>query len=90
MKDLSHNFKGAEYFVSILEGLPSLEEIMGYTIPMMGIPLKSKQVLLEIDLLKERTLSFIDYIIREKTRFIYSWKSVKNIHSVRIKAIVKR
>lgn len=66
MKDLSHNFKGAEYFVSILEGLPSLEEIMGYTIPMMGIPLKSKQILLEIDSLKERTLSFIDYIIREK------------------------
>ena len=66
MKDLSHNFKGAEYFVSILEGLPSLEEMMGYTIPMMGIPLKSKQVLLEIDSLKERTLSFIDYIIREK------------------------
>jgi len=66
MKDLSHNFKGAEYFVSILEGLPSLEEIMGYTIPMMGIPLKSKQVLLEIDSLKERALSFIDYIIREK------------------------
>jgi len=66
MKDLSHNFKGAEYFVSILEGLPTLEEIMGYTIPMMGIPLKSKQVLLEIDSLKERTLSFIDYIIREK------------------------
>jgi len=66
MKDLSHNFKGAEYFVSILEGLPSLEEIMGYTIPMMGIPLKSKQLLLEIDSLKERALSFIDYIIREK------------------------
>ncbi|MGV8905043.1 MAG: endopeptidase La [Acetobacterium sp.] len=66
MKELSHNFKGAEYFVSILEGLLSLEEIMGYTVPMMGLPLKTKQTLLEIDSLKERTLSFIDYIIREK------------------------
>jgi ATP-dependent Lon protease len=66
MKELSHNFKGAEYFVSILDGLLSLEEIMGYTVPMMGLPLKTKQALLEIDSLKERTLSFIDYIIREK------------------------
>jgi len=66
MKELSHNFKGAEYFVSILDGLQSLEEIMGYTVPMMGLPLKTKQTLLEIDSLKERTLSFIDYIIREK------------------------
>lgn len=66
MKELSHNFKGAEYFVTILDGLLSVEEIMGYTVPMMGIPLKSKQMLLEIDSLKERTLSFIDYIIREK------------------------
>lgn len=66
MGEMSHNFKGAEYFVNILEGLNSLEEIMGYTIPMMGIPLKSKQVLLEVDSLKERALNFIDYIIREK------------------------
>ena len=58
MKDLSHNFKGAEYFVSILEGLPSLEEIMGYTIPMMGIPLKSKQVLLEIEFTKRTDPEF--------------------------------
>lgn len=66
MKELSHNFKGAEYFVSILDGLLSLEEIMGYTVPMMGLPLKTKQTLLELDSLKERALSFIDYIIREK------------------------
>ncbi|MBC3887678.1 endopeptidase La [Acetobacterium paludosum] len=66
MKDLSNKFKGAEYFISILEGLPSLEELMGYTVPMMGIPLKSKQDLLEIDSIKERTLNFIDYIVREK------------------------
>ncbi|MBC3795537.1 endopeptidase La [Acetobacterium tundrae] len=66
MKDLSNKFKGAEYFITILEGLPSLEEIMGYTVPMMGIPLKSKQDLLEIDSVKERTLNFIDYIVREK------------------------
>jgi ATP-dependent Lon protease len=66
MKELGHNFKGAEYFLNIIDGLGSLEEIMGYTVPMMGISLKSKQDLLEIDSLKERTLSFIDYIIREK------------------------
>jgi ATP-dependent Lon protease len=66
MKDLSTKFKGSEYFITILEGLVSLEELMGYTVPMMGIPLKSKQALLEIDSVKERALNFIDYIIREK------------------------
>ncbi len=66
MKELGHSFKGAEYFITIIEGLHSIEEIMGYTVPMMGISLKDKQALLEIDSLKERTLSFIDYIIKEK------------------------
>lgn len=66
MKDLSTKFKGTEYFITILDGLLSLEELMGYTVPMMGIPLKSKQGLLEVDSIKERALNFIDYIIREK------------------------
>lgn len=66
MKDLGHSFKGAEYFITIIEGLHSIEEIMGYTVPMMGISLNDKQALLEIDSLKERALNFIDYIIKEK------------------------
>jgi ATP-dependent Lon protease len=66
IKDLSHNFKGTEYFISIINDLMSLEEMMGYTVPMMGIPLKNKQALLEIDSAKERSLRFIDYILKEK------------------------
>ncbi|MGL4606908.1 MAG: endopeptidase La [Eubacteriaceae bacterium] len=66
INDMNHNFKGAEYFVAILDGLETIEEIIGYTVPMMGISIKSKQILLEMDSQKERALNFIDHIIREK------------------------
>ena len=66
MGDIGRNFKGADYFVKLLEGFHSIEEVIGYTVPMMGIPISSKQELLEIDSEKERALKFIDYVIREK------------------------
>ncbi|MEG0379395.1 MAG: AAA family ATPase, partial [Eubacterium sp.] len=66
MKDIGRNFKGADYFIKLLDNIESVQEIIGYTVPMMGIPTSSKQQLLEVDSEKERALKFIDYIIREK------------------------
>ena len=66
MEEIGKNFKGADYFVRLLDDIHSVQEIIGYTVPMMGIPNSSKQALLEIDSEKERSLKFIDYIIREK------------------------
>lgn len=66
LKDIGRNFKGADYFVKLLDGINTVQEIIGYTVPMMGIPISSKQAMLEIDSDKERALKFIDYIIREK------------------------
>ena len=66
MAEIGRNFKGADYFVRLLDDVHSVQQIIGYTVPMMGIPISSKQALLEMDSEKERSLKFIDYIIREK------------------------
>ncbi|MDO4288984.1 MAG: endopeptidase La [Eubacterium sp.] len=66
MAEIGRNFKGADYFVRLLDDVQSVQQIIGYTVPMMGIPISSKQALLEMDSEKERSLKFIDYIIREK------------------------
>jgi ATP-dependent Lon protease len=66
MKDIGANFKGASYFISMLDNVHSVQEILGYTVPMMGIPMSSKQALLELNSQKERALAFLDYLIREK------------------------
>lgn len=66
LAEMSKHFKGADYFVRLLDEVHSVSQIIGYTVPMMGIPMSSKQALLELDSKKERALKFIDYIIREK------------------------
>ncbi|MEG0309577.1 MAG: endopeptidase La [Eubacterium sp.] len=66
MSDIGRNFKGADYFIKMLDGVDSIQEIIGYTVPMMGIPTVNKQEMLELDSEKERALKFIDYVIREK------------------------
>lgn len=66
LTEMGKSFKGADYFVKMLETVGSVEKIMAYTVPMMSIPLSDKQALLELDSQKERALKFIDYIIKEK------------------------
>lgn len=66
LTEMSQQFKGADYFIKLLNDIDSIDTIMGYMVPMMGIPIQDKQELLEMSSDKERAVKFIDYIIREK------------------------
>ncbi len=66
MSDIGRNFKGADYFLKMMDEVHTVQSLIGYTVPMMSIPLPTKQELLEIDSLKSRALRFIDFVIKEK------------------------
>ncbi len=66
LREIGQNFKGADYFLKILDELHSVQETIGYLVPMMGMSMEEKQNLLEINSQKRRALKFIDYLIREK------------------------
>jgi ATP-dependent Lon protease len=64
--EFSENFKGAEYFMKVLDRQQHVQQIMGYLVPMMSMSIPEKQALLEINSQKRRALKFIDYLIKEK------------------------
>lgn len=66
LRQIGENFKGADYFLKVLDELHSVQEVIGYLVPMMSMSMEDKQSLLEIDSLKQRALKFIDYLIKEK------------------------
>ncbi|WP_295362201.1 endopeptidase La [uncultured Pseudoramibacter sp.] len=64
--EFSENFKGADYFMKVLNRQQHVQQIMGYLVPMMSMSIPEKQALLEINSQKRRALKFIDYLIKEK------------------------
>ncbi|MGN0194786.1 MAG: endopeptidase La [Pseudoramibacter sp.] len=64
--ELSENFKGADYFLKVLDRQQHVQQIIGYLVPMMSMSIPEKQALLEINSQKRRALKFIDYLIKEK------------------------
>ena len=64
--EFSENFKGADYFMKVLDRQQHVQQMMGYLVPMMSMSISEKQALLEINSQKRRALKFIDYLIKEK------------------------
>ncbi|MBM6969247.1 endopeptidase La, partial [Pseudoramibacter alactolyticus] len=50
----------------VMMTLTSVEQLMGYVVPMMNLSIAEKQALLEINSQKKRALKFIDFLIKEK------------------------
>ncbi len=66
IKELSRDFSGAEPFISPLMKMTSLERIMGTILPYIPASVHDKQKLLEISSLRERSLKFIDLLLKQK------------------------
>ncbi|MCP4750829.1 MAG: endopeptidase La [Proteobacteria bacterium] len=66
IKEIGANFRGSELFLKPLEGMDSVDEIIGFALPYITVPLSDKQELLEMSSLRERSLKFIDMLLKQK------------------------
>ncbi len=64
--EISKSFRGSEPYVNAIKKLDSISDLIGYLMPFMNISTSEKQVLLEIDSLKDRGIKFMDVLIRQK------------------------
>ncbi|MBU2515785.1 endopeptidase La [bacterium] len=64
--EISKSFRGSEPYVNAIKKLDSIPKLIGYLMPFLNIPVSEKQALLEIDSLKERSIQFIDVLMRQK------------------------
>ncbi len=66
IQELSHNFSGADLFIKPLLQMTTLEQIIGSVLPYIPVSVDEKQELLEILSLREKSLKFIDLLLKQK------------------------
>ncbi len=64
--EISSRFQGSEQFTRPIDKMDSIDQIMGYIMPFMPIKLEEKQNLLEITSVRERYLTFLYILTKQK------------------------
>jgi len=64
--DISGNFQGSEQFTRPIDRMESIDQIMGFVMPFLPVPLAGKQQLLEIVSVRERYSAFLEVLIKTK------------------------
>jgi len=65
-KEISENFKGSDKFMKKVEEQRDLNRLMGYLTQFMPLSNEEKYELLETQSLKDRSLKFMDYLLKQK------------------------
>jgi ATP-dependent Lon protease len=66
VEELSHNFQGAEQFVKPIFQQTEIARIIGSILPYMPLTTEEKQSLLEMSSIREKSLKFIDHLLKQK------------------------
>jgi ATP-dependent Lon protease len=65
-REVSENFKGADQFMKTLEEKRDLNKLIGYLTQFMPLSNEEKYDLIETQSLKERSLKFMDYLLKQR------------------------
>ena len=64
--EISTRFQGSEHFTRPIDNMDSIDQIMGFIVPFMPVPLAEKQALLEIVSARERYITFFEILTKLK------------------------
>jgi len=64
--EISNRFQGSEHFTRPLDDMDSIDQIMGFIVPFMPVPLAEKQALLETVSPRERYIAFFESLANLK------------------------
>jgi ATP-dependent Lon protease len=65
-REVSVNFKGSDQFMKIIEEQTDLNKLMAHLTQFMPLTSEEKYDLIQIQSLKDRSLKFIDYLLKQK------------------------
>lgn len=80
LTEISHNFRGGESYVKELLELVTVQEIIGFTLQFMPIPVTLAQEILETDSEKQLGIRFIDLILGQKDSVEFQIEMARNFH----------
>jgi len=79
-EEIGENFKGAEAFIKIIEGMNDLNAIIGYLTQYMQISVEEKYDLMKTQSVKERSLKFIDYLLKQKESIMLQFEMAERFN----------
>lgn len=65
-REVSENFKGSEVFMKVIEDQKDLNKLIGHLTQFMPLSNEEKYELIEVQSLKDRSLMFMDYLLKQK------------------------
>ncbi len=77
--EISSHFPGSEQFTKPLEGMDSVDQIMGFVMPFLPVNLGEKQALLEMDSVRQRYITFLDLLIKTREEIRIRIEMVKKV-----------
>jgi ATP-dependent Lon protease len=66
INEIGSRFPGSGQFIQPIERMDTIGRIMGFVMPFLPVSLAEKQALLEIDSVRQRSIAFLDILIRIK------------------------
>jgi ATP-dependent Lon protease len=80
LTEISHNFHGADSYVQQILELSTIQEIIGFTLRFMPVPVPQVQEILETDSEKELGIRFIDLILEQKDSVEFQIEMSRHFH----------
>jgi len=62
--EISNHFQGSEHFTLPIEKMDSIDQIIGYVMPFIPLPVAEKQTILETASARQRAQSFLDLLVK--------------------------
>jgi ATP-dependent Lon protease len=77
--EISSRFHGSEQFTRPIDRMDSVDQIMGFVMPFLPVPLAEKQVLLETVSVRERSITFLELLIRTRENIAIRIEMAKKV-----------
>ena len=77
--ETSSRFSGSEQFTKPIDQMDSADQIMGFVMPFLPVPLAEKQALLEIISVRQRYITFLELLIRVRENISIRMEMAKKV-----------
>src|SRR5665647_140993 len=77
--ETSSRFSGSEQFTKPIDQMDSVDQIMGFVMPFLPVPLAEKQALLEIVSVRQRYITFLELLIRVRENISIRMEMAKKV-----------
>ena len=77
--ETSSRFSGSEQFTKPIDQMDSADQIMGFVIPFLPVPIAEKQALLEIVSVRQRYITFLELLIRVRENISIRMEMAKKV-----------